>query len=65
LTCINHQVGHVRRFFFIDNSLSVSTAPAAAGLGPMAILYPSSLSISITIQPSARNKIYPPLVTIG
>lgn len=55
----------MRRFFFIDNSLSVSTAPAAAGLGPMAILYPSSLSISITIQPSARNKIYPPLVTIG
>jgi hypothetical protein len=54
------QVGHVRRFFFIDSSLSNS----ADGMEPAAITFQSGMSIDVTIREDARDMIYPPVITI-
>lgn len=57
------QVGHVRRFFFIDTLLSKSTATGSDGT-PQAIVFPSQMNLLVQIQPDARNKIRPPLLTL-
>uniref|UniRef100_A0A383WB01 Meckelin n=1 Tax=Tetradesmus obliquus TaxID=3088 RepID=A0A383WB01_TETOB len=57
------QSGHVRRFFYIDTQLSISTAATGAS-SSQAVVYPSAMSLLVQIQPGARNRIYPPLLTI-
>jgi hypothetical protein len=53
----------VRRFFFIDSSLSRSTATGNDG-AVQAVVFPSQMSLLIQIQPDQRNKIRPPLLTL-
>jgi hypothetical protein len=53
----------VRRFFYIDTQLSISTA-ATGDSSSQAVVYPSAMSLLVQIQPGARNRIYPPLLTI-
>jgi hypothetical protein len=56
----------VRRFFFIDATLSTSTAPGSSDAGaPQAVVFPSQLSLLMTIQPGRRSRIRPPLLTLG
>jgi hypothetical protein len=57
------QVGHVRRFFFIDTLLSRSTA-TGSDAATQAVVFPSQMSLLVQIQPDARNKIRPPLLTL-
>jgi len=57
------QAGHVRRFFFIDTQLSRSTA-SGSDAGTQAVVYPSQMSLLLQIQPDARNRIRPPLLTL-
>jgi hypothetical protein len=57
------QSGHVRRFFYIDTQLSVSTA-ATGDSSSQAVVFPSAMSLLVQIQAGARNRIYPPLLTI-
>lgn len=59
------QAGHVRRFFFIDTLLATSAADPGAASGSRAVVFPSSMSLVVTIRPDARNRIYPPCLTIG
>lgn len=56
------QTGHVRRFFYIDTQLSASAAADAGS--SQAVVFPSSMSLLIQIQPNARNMIFPPLLTL-
>ena len=51
--------GHVRRLFFVDDTLS-----AIQGGAPKAVVYPSSVSLEITIRADRRDHIMPPLLTI-
>lgn len=57
------QTGHVRRFFYIDTQLSTSTAATQDG-SSQAVVFPSTMSLLVQIQPNYRNKIYPPVLTI-
>jgi hypothetical protein len=56
-------VGHVRRFFYIDTMLSRSSASSSDG-APQAVVFPSQMSLLVTIQPDQRNRIRPPLLTL-
>lgn len=53
------QAGHVRRFFFVDDTLS-----APAGQAPRAVVYPSDMRLAVTIRADRRDHITPPLLTI-
>lgn len=57
------QVGHVRRFFFVDTLLSKSTSAASDGSSQAAI-FPAQMDLLVQIQPGARNRIRPPLLTL-
>jgi hypothetical protein len=57
------QVGHVRRFFFIDNTLSRSTATGSDGAA-QAVVFPSQMSLLVQIQADARSRLLPPVLTI-
>lgn len=51
--------GHVRRFFFVDDTLSTPDGGA-----PKAVVYPSAVTLEITIRADQRNHITPPVLTI-
>jgi hypothetical protein len=67
------QAGHVRRFFFADTLLGTSSSSSAASAGgdgglsissSAAVVFASQLSLVVQIQPGARNRIRPPLMTL-
>jgi hypothetical protein len=51
--------GHVRRFFFVDDTLA-----APAGGAPRAVVYPSAIELRFTVRADKRDHILPPLITI-
>lgn len=53
----------MRRFFFVDTLLSKSTSAASDGSSQAAI-FPAQMDLLVQIQPGARNRIRPPLLTL-
>ncbi|KAI8463954.1 MAG: Meckelin [Monoraphidium minutum] len=53
-------IGHVRRFFFVDDTL----ATEAAGGAPHAVVYPASMRLEFMIRADRRDHITPPVLTI-
>jgi hypothetical protein len=66
------QVGHVRRFFYIDASLgkgtikssSASSSSSGSTAAVQAVQYPSAMKLSITLRGDAKDRIYPPVLTL-